>query len=73
MKNQETITVFNLLSNEEYTFTNISPLNALISAAILQSNCDNSLITNPITRDRFERKLIKGKYGMSIDNVAIKY
>ena len=64
-------TVYNLATGEELIYVGITPRDALISAAILHNREANNL-TNPLTRDRYEKRIITGRYGISIDDLAVK-
>lgn len=66
------VKVYNLGTGEELTYTGLIPREALISAAIYQNGEADKLL-NPLTRARYEKQIISGRYGMSIGNLAVKY
>ena len=70
MKNK--VIVLNLGTGEEFTYVGVTPKDALISAAIYQNNEVSNLL-NPLTRDRYEKRIITGRYGFSIDDLAVKF
>ena len=64
-------TVFNLFTGEESCFKNTDPKEALITAAIIDAG-EPELISNPLTRKRYAKKIIAGKFSIGIDNVAVQ-
>jgi hypothetical protein len=68
-KTMETL-ILNLATGEEQIYT-CEPLDALISAAILASN-QASQVSNPITRNKFSKRVIFGKNTAGLDDFAVK-
>lgn len=69
MPNQS-VTVLNLATGQEQIYTNLTPLEALISAAITQDEPHN--LTNTITRKRYAAAIIYGEISASIGDFAVK-
>lgn len=64
------VTVLNLASNEEYTYSDMSPLDALINTAIL-NDLSSDFLDNPLTREKYRKKIIVGRYSASIGNFGV--
>lgn len=67
---QRTVHVKNVLTDVEYTFTNLSVVDSLIDAAMLENRMTSS-IHNPIYRDKFKNMIILGSYTMAIGDLAV--
>ena len=65
-------TVFNLGTGAELVYVGTTAKDALVSAAIYQNNEVGNLL-NPITRARYEKMIIIGRYGFSINDLAVKF
>lgn len=65
------VTVLNMSTGEESCYLNLTPIEALISAAIMQAR-ETSNLTNPLTRKRFSNKIIFSKITASIGDLGVK-
>ena len=62
--------VLNLATGEE-SYYDLEPLEALISAAIIEAK-ETSKLTNPLTRKRYAGKIIFGRETAGIGDLAVR-
>jgi hypothetical protein len=65
-----TVTVYNLYNEDSYTYIGLSPEEALISA-VIEARKEISNLANPVIRNKYREKIIRGKYTLALDDLAV--
>ncbi len=71
MQNNQNVTVYNLSTGKEYFYVGLTPIDALISCAILNDKATSSL-TDKNFRAKYAAKIQYGKLSASIGDLTVK-
>lgn len=69
MRAKRVVTVYCLISDEEMTFTDITPIDALISATLMYEQPNK--VSDPLTRSKQAKRIIFGRTTASIGDYGV--